>query len=170
MPRDFVFDGLGRNVVAGGENNQIFDAADDAPISAQVHFALVARMKPAVAEDAGGFFGAIPVAGENVGAADDDFFVVGDFHLDAGNGLAHAAGLYLDARVVQRADGGGLGEAVGLQDRDAQNKQKLLRFGRERSRAADQRAKVGAEAAFDLAENKFAAERKPERIGGAGTA
>src|ERR1700730_3570209 len=118
---DFVFDGLRRNVVAGVEDDQIFDAADDAPISASVDLALVAGVKPAIAEDAGGFFGAIPVAGENVRAAHYDFFVVGYFHFDAANCLAYVTRLDTSARIVERADGGGFRKAVAVQDRNAEH-------------------------------------------------
>src|ERR1700732_2931727 len=128
---DFVFDGLRRNVVAGVEDDQIFDAADDAPISASVDLALVAGVKPAIAEDARVFFGTVPVTGENVRAADDDFFIFCDFHFDATNGLADVARLDRDARVVERADGCGFREAVDLQYRYAEPQEKLLRFRRE---------------------------------------
>ena len=114
MLRDFVFDGLRRNIVAGVEDDQILNAANDPPVSASVDFALVAGVKPAVAEDTRGFFGAISVAGENMWTADNDFFVVCDFHFDATNGLAHVTWLDRNARVVERADRRGFGEPIGL--------------------------------------------------------
>jgi hypothetical protein len=121
MLRDFIFDGFGRNVVAGVKDDQVFDAADNPPISARIHVPLVAGVKPAVAKDARGFFGAIPVAGENVRPADDDFFVLGDFHLDAANRLAYITRFNGKAGVVQRADRSRFREAVGLQNRDAEH-------------------------------------------------
>src|ERR1700730_17710821 len=163
MLRDFVLDRFRRNVVAGVEDQQIFDAADNAPVSSRVHFALIAGVKPGVAEDARGFFGMIPVPGKNVRAADDDFFVVGDFYLDATNRRAHTARFNWNARIVQGADSGRFREAVGLQHRDAEHQEKLLRFGRERRRTTYERAKVRTEAFFDLAENKSTAERQPKR-------
>src|SRR5260370_29532370 len=96
--------------------------------------------------------------------ADDDFFIVGDFHFDAANCLAYVSRLDRNARIVQRADSRGLREAICLQDRDAEHQEKLLRFGRKRSRATDERAKMRAETLFDLAENKFASERQPKRV------
>src|SRR5712692_1494344 len=41
-PRDFFLDRLGRNIMSGIEDNQVLDAAADAPISANVDFALIA--------------------------------------------------------------------------------------------------------------------------------
>ena len=39
-----VFERLGRDVVAGAENEEIFDTASDAPVAGRVHFSLIASM------------------------------------------------------------------------------------------------------------------------------
>ena len=62
---EFVFDWLGRELVAGIEHEQVLNAADDAPVAAAVDFALIAGVEPAVANDFCGFLWAIPVAGKN---------------------------------------------------------------------------------------------------------
>lgn len=103
---EFVFDGLGRNFVAGVEDDQIFYAADDAPVAVFVLRALVAGVEPAVAEDCGGFDLAIPIAGENIGAAHDDFFFGGDFHFDAVDRWAHVACINHSIRIVHGTNPG----------------------------------------------------------------
>src|ERR1700739_1680713 len=108
----FFLGGLGRDFMAGIENDQVLDAAADAPVAAGIHFALIAGMEPAVFEDARGFFGAVPVAGKNIRPADNDLVVLAGFHFDAGNGLADAAGVGRDARVVHGADAAGFRKAV----------------------------------------------------------
>src|SRR5271156_2816687 len=118
MLRQLFFDRLGRDVVAGIEDNQVLNAAGDAPVAVFVGFALIAGVEPAVLQGFGGFGGALPVSGKDIRAADEDFAVVGAFHLDAGNRGADEAGFGVGG-IVGGADGGGFGEAVHLQDRDA---------------------------------------------------
>ena len=50
-------------------------------------------MKPAVAQDFGGFLWTVPVAGENIRPAHDNFVVLAEFHLDAADRWSNAAGL-----------------------------------------------------------------------------
>src|SRR5690349_4047244 len=69
MLRDLLLDRFGSDIVAGIQDNQILDPADDAPVSPSVDFALIAGMEPAVTQDARGVIRAIPVTGENVWAA-----------------------------------------------------------------------------------------------------
>ena len=126
--RDFLFDGLGRNIVAGIEDDEVLDAADDAPIAANVHFALIAGVKPAVAQDARGFFWAVPIAGKDVRAADYDFFVFADFHFDAVDRRTHVAGARRDTGIVHGADAGRFREAVDLENGNAQHEKEMLRF------------------------------------------
>src|SRR5438477_979698 len=65
--QDLFFNGFGRDVMAGAENNQILDAAHDAPVPARVDFALVSGVEPTIAQRLGSFLGTVPVAGKNVG-------------------------------------------------------------------------------------------------------
>src|SRR5271156_1041036 len=118
MLRQLFFDWLRRDVVAGVQDNQVLNAAGDAPVAVFVGFALIAGAEPAVLQGFGGFGGALPVSGENIWAADQDFAVVGAFHLDVGNRGADEAGFDV-AGIVGGADGCGFGEAVHLKDRDA---------------------------------------------------
>src|SRR5207302_8688616 len=126
-------------------NDQVLDAPADAPISANVDFALVSGVKPAVLEDAGGFFGAVPVARKNVRAAHDDLIVFGELHFDAGDRSAHVTWLDRHARIIERADAGGFCEPVSLEHGNAEHQEKQLRLRRERRGTADQRPKVRAE-------------------------
>jgi len=98
MLRDFVFDRLGRNIVARVEDNQIFNATNNAPIAARIYFALISSVKPAVAQHALGFLRAIPIAGKDMRSANDNLFAIRNFHFNAGNRLAHIARLDRHAR------------------------------------------------------------------------
>src|ERR1700682_3346010 len=52
-PPNFVLDRFGRNVMSGIQNDQVLDAPADAPISANVYFALVAGVEPSILQGAG---------------------------------------------------------------------------------------------------------------------
>ena len=121
-------------------------------------------MKPAVLEDAGGFFGAIPVAPKNVRTAHDDLIVFGELHFDSGNRSAHVTGLDRHARIIERADAGGFGESIRLQNGNAEHQEKLLRLRSERRGTADQRAKVRAESVANLPKDEHAAKGEPQCI------
>ena len=161
---EFVFDRFGRDFVAGVEDEQILDAADDAPVAVFVFLALIAGVEPSAAQDGGGFFFAIPVAGENIRAADDEFVFFADLHFDAVDCGADVAGVNGAVGIVHRADAGGFGESVDLQDADAEHAEEVLCVGSERGGAADKCAEIWAEAFFDLGENQRAAEREPDSI------
>src|SRR6266478_272444 len=118
-PDDFFLDRFGRYVVPGIQNDQVLDAAADAPISAHVDFALVAGVKPSVMQRAGSFLWAIPVARENVWPAHDDLLIFSELHLDPANGRADVARLDGHARVIQRANPGGFRKPIGLEHRNA---------------------------------------------------
>ncbi len=62
MSQQFIFDRLGRDVVARAENNQVLDAPDDPPVPCRINFALVAGMKPSLAQRPWRF----PVDGSNI--------------------------------------------------------------------------------------------------------
>src|SRR5207302_8079103 len=89
--RYFLLDRFGRNFMPGIQDNQVLDAAADAPIRSNVYFALIAGVEPPLLQYAGSFFGPIPVARENVRPAHDDLFVLADLHLDPGNHRANVA-------------------------------------------------------------------------------
>src|SRR5712692_7507842 len=169
-PRDFFLDRLGRDVVSGIQDDQVLDAAADAPISANVDFALIAGMEPSVLQNAGGFLRAVPVTRKNVRAAHDDLFIFSQLHLDSSNHCADIARLDGHARIIERADAGGFREPVSLQHGNAEHQEKLLRIRSERRRATDQRAEMRAEAFANLSKDERMAKSEPERIGSAAAA
>src|ERR1700752_2658099 len=120
MSLDFIFDCLGRKLMSGAEDDQILDASYDPPGPRSIKFALIAGVKPSFAEDFGSLLRPAPVAGENVRAAYDDFIVLGEFHLDAGDRRANAAGDG-KVRVIHRADASRFGETVNLEHRNTQH-------------------------------------------------
>ena len=114
-------------------------------------------------EDARGFLRTIPVAGKNIRAADENFFVLAGFHFDAGTGLANAAGFGGKARVIHGADAAGFREAINLPDGNAKHRKKVLGFRSKRRGAAHEAAKIGAEAFADFAEDEFLRAAKSQR-------
>ncbi len=76
------------------------------------------------------------VAGEQVDAAQADLAVVGDAHVDAGQGRTDRADPHL-AGAVDGGRGGGLGEAVALEDGDPDAAVEVAEAGAERSAAGD---------------------------------
>ena len=84
-----------------------------------VQFPQVAAAEPAVlGEDLLGRRLVVPVAGEDVRPLDQDLAVLGDLDRDAGQRLADGADL-VPAWLVDGPRGGRLGQAVPLEDRDA---------------------------------------------------
>src|SRR5260370_33160193 len=144
--------------MAGIQDDQVFDAAADAPIPADVYLALIAGVEPSLLQHAGSFFRAVPVTRENMRPAHDDLFVFRELHLDSGNCSSDVARLDGQARVIQRANNGGFREPVRLQHGKSEPQEKLLRLRRERRGAADQRAQGRAEAFSNLSEYKTAPE------------
>src|SRR5713226_4082913 len=63
---DFFLDRFGLDVMAGIQDYQVFDAGTDAPIPANVDFALIASVEPSALQGAGSLFRAVPVARENM--------------------------------------------------------------------------------------------------------
>src|SRR6185503_18476533 len=115
-----VFNRLGGDVVAGVEDDQVLDATGNLPVPCRADFSLIAGMEPAVAQNFGSFFGTIPVPGKHVGSVHKNLVVLTQLHFDSRHGAADAA-RFEAARVVHGADGCGLGEAVHLQDGNAQH-------------------------------------------------
>src|ERR1700757_2664344 len=92
MPLDFVLDCFRGKLVSGAEDDQILDASHDPPGSRVIEFALIAGVKPSIAEDFGSLLWPVPVARENVRAANHDFVVLAEFHFDAGDRRSNAGG------------------------------------------------------------------------------
>src|SRR5579864_1253272 len=66
MASDFLFDRFWRNLVARSENDQILDSAYDPPISGSVTLALIASVKPSIAQHFCGLLRPVPVARKNI--------------------------------------------------------------------------------------------------------
>src|ERR1700751_1180103 len=60
MASDFFFDRFWGNLVARSENNQIFDPAHDPPISGSISLALIASVKPSIAQHFCGLLRPVP--------------------------------------------------------------------------------------------------------------
>ena len=127
--------------MAGVENDQVLYPTNNFPVPCLVDFALVPSAKPAIAQNFGGFICTLPISGEDVWSANDDFFVFTKLHLNPGNSAADPPRLNVP-RVVHRANGGGLRQPIHLQDRYAQHHEIELRFYGQRRRSADQGLKV----------------------------
>src|SRR5260370_5743044 len=150
--------------MSGIQDNQVFDAAADTPISANVYFALIAGVEPSVLQNAGSFFRAVPVARENMRPAHNDLFAFSQLHLDSGNHRADVARLDGHARVIERANAGGFREPVCLEHRHTEHQKKLLRLRGERSGTADQRAQVRAKALSNRSKDDAPADGEPESV------
>src|SRR5579859_7786699 len=74
-PGQFLFDGLGSNLVAGIEHNQVLDAPDDPPIPTHIHFTLIPGMEPAIPQHSRRFFRTVPISRKNIRPADQDLLV-----------------------------------------------------------------------------------------------
>ena len=92
--------------------------------------------------------GRVEVAAGHVLAADEDLAVLGDLHFDAGDRLADRPRERVK-RVIERDDRRGLGEAVALDDHEAEPPPERLELGIERRRADDDRPELEAEHAVD---------------------
>src|SRR6266700_2904718 len=80
MARDFLFDSFRRDLVARTENDQILDASNDPPVPCSIHLALVASVKPSVAQYVRRLLRTVPVARKNVRPAHNDLVVVANPH------------------------------------------------------------------------------------------
>src|SRR5207245_10472014 len=81
--------------------------------------------------------------------------------LNGGAGVAGVGGL---ARVIERANAGGVRESVCLQYGNAEHQKKLLRLRSERRGTAEERAKARAKTAANLSEDECTAEAEPKCI------
>ena len=137
MARDFVFDRLRRDLVAGAKNNQILDPPNNAPGASRIQFALISSVKPSIAQNLRGLLRTVPVSGKNIGSANYDLIIFGEPHLDSANRGPTRPGTSV-VRIVHGADAGRLGQPVDLQDRNSEHAEIVLGLRRERRRSADQ--------------------------------
>src|ERR1700730_1351307 len=64
--RNRTLDRLRRNLVPRSQNNQILDSPRNPPVARSVHFALIARVKPSLAQRVGSLLWTFPVAGKHI--------------------------------------------------------------------------------------------------------
>ena len=100
---------------------------------------------------------ALPVAGGDVRATHQDLAVFVELHLPAFEHLADRA-LAGAEGMVQRDERGGFGEAVALNDDEAEAPPELFGFGVQRRTAGDERPELPAEAVVNLPEAPPAAD------------
>ena len=160
---ELLLDRLGGDVVARLGDQDVLHAADDLEVAFEVQFALIAGEEPAVLQGLGGGLGAVPVAGEDAGAADQELAVGVELELAAAEGEADVAGLDL-VGLVHGDDRGGLGEAVDLVDAHADELEPPLGLLGEGGRAADQELEAGADLALDRGEDELAGGGEGEAV------
>ncbi len=121
--------------------DQILDAARNPPVSGRVHFALIAGMKPSIAQSLCRFLRAIPVSRKNIRPAHARSHHSRPASSRCPESPAPRARLNL-VRIIHGTDRGGLGETVNLQHRNAQHHEIKLRLRRQRRRTANQRPQI----------------------------
>src|SRR5215469_11813270 len=122
-------------------------------------------MEPAIAQGLRGVFRPVPVARKNISSPDDDFIILGQLHLNAGDGRSHPPGLD-SSRIIQRADRRCFGEPVNLQNGYPEHSEVQLRFQTERCGAADEGFQVLAQHLLTNGwEDEGAGELEPQGIG-----
>ncbi|MNX71346.1 hypothetical protein D3C86_1026580 [compost metagenome] len=160
-------DGLRRDVLAVRHHQDLLLAIGDGQVAVVAQGAHVAGAQPAVGGDglAGGLF-VVEVAEHDVGAAGQDLAVLGDLDLDVGEGLAHRADPGA-AGPVHGDDRRGLGEAIALEHRDAEDLEEHAHLARQSGAARDAAAQAAAGALAHLREDELVGEL--ELHGGPGT-
>ncbi|AKZ55655.1 hypothetical protein SAM23877_2606 [Streptomyces ambofaciens ATCC 23877] len=139
-----------RDVLAAGGLDQVLLAVGDAQVAVGRELADVAGVEPAVAlQHLGGLLGQLVVALHDAGAAQQDLAVVRDAHLGAGQRLADRAGA-VGLAGIDEGRGGGLGEAVPLQDVDAGAGEEEADLRGEGGRAGHAGPQAAAEGLADL--------------------
>lgn len=118
----YLFDGLGRHIVATGWNEQVLHSANNFPVAILVLFATVAGAEPPIiGECGGGRLWLLPVSREDIGPANLDLVAIAESHLHALEGRSNAAGDDTLRWAVHRDDRRGLGESVDLKHRDSKH-------------------------------------------------
>src|SRR5205814_1711477 len=105
----------------------------------------VAGAEPVAVESGLRFFGAVPVAVKDAGAADQEFAIGREAAFDIRQRLADSAEL-VRAGKVERDDGRSFGEAVAFEDANADGGVPLREVATERRAAGDEDAAAPAEA------------------------
>src|SRR5581483_11992915 len=127
-PREnFVLNGFVRNVMAGVQDNQILNAANNFPVANRIDLALVASVEPTIAQNFRGFVRTVPVSGENIRPADNNLAIFGGFHFNSTDGGTNTAGFNVEG-IVHGTDGSGFRKSVNLKHRDAEHHEEKLSF------------------------------------------
>ena len=144
----------GGDVLASGGDDELLLASGDAQVAVLVEGADVAGAEPAVGgEGLGGGRGVVVVGGEDSDTADLDLLVLTDADLVAADGRADGADLVEPVGVdADRADG--LGQAVALQDGQAQATVEVPQALPQRPSAGDDETGIGSHESPDLAEDE----------------
>ena len=129
-------------------HNQLFAPAGDEDVAVGIDGSDVAAVQPAVAEELAGGFGVFVIAARKAGRAEHQFAVGLDFHIDAGEGLADAAGARRVERI-QRHDAA-LGQAIALDQRHADGVVELGQIGAQRGGTRCGDAQASSEALANL--------------------
>ena len=134
-----VFEHCGGDVLAPGRDEDLLLAARDPQEPRLVELADVAGVEPAVGQRLGGGVRVVVVAAEDDRTADEDLPVVRDPDGQARDGPPDGADPVCGQRV-HRDRGGGLGEAVALQHRQADPAEEVPEQRGERGAARHRRA------------------------------
>ena len=153
---------LRRHVLPVGGHDDVLLAVRDRQEAVAVEEPDVAGAEPAlVVEDLPRLGLVQVVAGEHVLAPDQDLPVRGDPHLDPGQGRTDRAHP-VTVRPVDGRHGRALGEAVPLEDRDAQRLEQLRHLRRELRPARHRVPQPAAEPAPDAREHQPIGQAQPE--------
>ena len=144
---------LARVDIESAADDHVLQPVDDVEVALLVQAADVARVEPPVADRFSRRFGPLVVALHDVVAADDDLaaladgqaivLLVDDAHLDAGDGLAHAARDAVELHVAEGGNGARFRQAIALEDGDLELGLELPDHLDGHRRAARQRRAAG---------------------------
>ena len=84
--RDLTVDSL-----IAGSDDDVFQTIEDVNVAVVIDSTDIASIQPAITNRLGRFFRLVPVTLYDAGTPDQNFTVVGDFHVDPGDRLAHTA-------------------------------------------------------------------------------
>ena len=160
MRRQGLFEDLGGDVLAARGDDEFLLASRDAQVPAVVDGCEVTGLEPAVNVGLGRGFGQVVVALRYGDALDEKLAVGGDLHAVTGPGEAHR----VRREVLRGLHGdwaGRLGQAVALQQRDAEAAIEVRQVERQGSATRDDRVQVRTQDRADL--------RQDERVGHAAT-
>ena len=154
-----VFEGGRGDVLAARRHDDLLRAARDGHVAVAVQGPQVARAEPAVFGEAGGRgLGVVVVALEDAGALEEDLALVADLEGHGRQGRAHGADLGQAGRVDgDRADR--LGQAVALQDGDADAAVEVREPGGQGSATRHDVVRVAAYQADDLLVDELVGQR-----------